>query len=110
MQNIVPLKDAWIQAKETQLADPDLTDEEKSILRRSSVQDVINELNSMNAQNAKDSKLRTFSSSIQSYAKVAQYVGPLMEPLSSVDPYGVLSLIWGYVRLVLGVCKRYAKT
>lgn len=98
-----PRSDLWTNLRDKQLFDPETSVEEKAILQSCSAGDLIDEIKCMERRHADESKTRRLLSILQPYLQAAKKVGPAMDVLSSADPHGIASLVWGSVRLMLVV-------
>ena len=97
---------AWAAARDRVLLDPDLTKEEKAWLHSTSADKVVEELKNLDSQNAQESKSRKMMKAIDPFLDGLQRFGPAMDVFSNADPNGVMSLVWGSLRMIL-VVSRY---
>lgn len=95
--------DAWASARNDYLAATDLTTEERQQLLTSSRSDVFEELQSLETKHAQESKSRIAANRLN---KVFEGLGTFSRALDvfvNADSHGVLALVWGSLRIVLGV-------
>jgi len=100
---MTPPNDAWTITKTNYLKDDDLSSEEKDMLNSCSLKDLIDEMKRMENRHAQDSKTRNIMSSLQPFAQTLRKIGPALDTFSNADPHGIMSLVWGSVRLILVV-------
>jgi len=97
-------KGAWAIVREAQLADPSLSTDERAILTSCSPQDVLSDIHSMEHRHTSSSRTRKYANQLQPFLQGLERFGAAMDVFSNADPHGILSLLWGSVRLVLVVC------
>lgn len=94
---------AWAEAQNQLLSDNTLSDDERKWLRFSDVDGVLSELNQLDGQNADQSKAWKLKRAIQPLLQALEPFGPAMDVLCQTEPNGVLSLVWGSLRIVIVV-------
>ena len=94
---------AWAAARDRVLLDPTLSKEEKAWLESMSVEKVINEIKELDSQYAQASNSRKIMKAINPLLEGLQRFAPAMDVFSNADPNGVLSLVWGSLRMILVV-------
>ena len=95
---------AWAMARDNMLGDPTLDEKEKNwLLSTTSPEKVVEELKYLDSQDAQQSKFRRMMKAIDPLLQGLQRFAPAMDVFSNADPNGVLSLVWGSLRMVIVV-------
>ena len=101
MASKIVSEDAWTVARDRLLTDPDLTMDEQDSLRSCAVANIITELLSLEAQHAQGSKARFYLRRLRDFLGPLTRFGPALDVLANADSHGLLSLVWGSMRIVL---------
>lgn len=95
--------DAWTSMKTRELSSPDLSDEERCFLKFSTADDVVSELQRLDAEQADSSRGRQYLQRLQPLTRFLEKFGQALDLFAQADAHGVLSLVWGSLRVVLVV-------
>lgn len=95
--------DAWASTRDEYLAGTDLTTEERQQLLTSSRSDVFEELQSLETKHAQESKSRIAANRLSKVFEGLKTFSKALDVFVNADSHGVLALVWGSLRIVLGV-------
>jgi hypothetical protein len=100
---------AWAVAKAEILADVTLSTDERNMLRTSTISDVIGEISSLDKEHAIHSTSRKVMQTLDPVLKGLEKYGSALDVLAQADPNGILTLVWGSMRVLLAVAKGFTK-
>lgn len=83
------------------LVDSSLTDEEQKVLKMKNVEDYIGDLQRTQLDPLQKSRLVKYMKRLQPLFNTLTRFQGAIDSFAQADPYGVLSLVWGSVRMVL---------
>ena len=101
--------DAWARARDKLLEASDLTAEEREWLRSTTAEMVVAEVERLDAQHADKSWSRKTMGAIRPLLHGLTRFGPALDVFAQADPQGILTAVWGSLRLVLTIANQFNK-
>lgn len=95
--------EAWIRARDGYLKIADISLEEKKQLMNSHYEDVASDLSDIETKHAEGSKVRRVLAQLGPFFDGLEAVGQALDVFVNADTHGVLSLVWGSLRVALMV-------
>ena len=80
-----------------------LTDDEVASLRSCSAQEIIAALQRLEVQHRYSGRPKHYVAKIRPLIEGLEKFGPALDVFANADPHGILSLVWGSIRLVIAV-------
>ena len=111
MESYGAFPDAWTfsNIKHHELSNPALTSEEREILKSSTAQDLITEAKLLDLAHDRQTNSRHYVAKLQTLLHGLDKFGSALDVFSNADPHGILSLVWGSIRLVIAVSVAHLK-
>ncbi|KAI4128816.1 MAG: hypothetical protein LQ347_004029 [Umbilicaria vellea] len=110
-EDLTSQQDAWAIAREQYLDAAGLTPaehaEQQRFLSSSSPDEVIKQLQSLETQHGENSRSRSSLARLQPLIDWLARFGSALDVFANADPHGVLSLVWGSLRILLVLAKDF---
>jgi hypothetical protein len=95
--------EAWTRVKAARLNDPDLSENQRIILGSSSISDVLDALKQLDNDHLENSRGRKYLQRLRPLISGLRLFEKALDVFANADSKGLLSLIWGSLRIVLSV-------
>ena len=99
--------DAWTKARDTLLEESDFTREEREWLKSTTPEMVVEDVEKLDGQHANKSWSRKAMTAIKPLLHGLDRFGSALDVFAQADPQGVLTLVWGSLRIVLAFAKQF---
>jgi len=95
--------DAWSFLRDREITNPELTAAERDCLKSATAQDVVAEIRLIENTHTDQSRTRQCLDKLQPFITWLDKFGVALDVFANADAHGILSLVWGSLRLLLVV-------
>ncbi len=94
---------AWRRTVDRYLVDSSLTAEEQKTLRLNSLDEFLSDLTNVDLSQLQKSRVQKYMTKVRPVLMTLDRFGKAIDVITNADPYGILNLVWGSIRMVIVV-------